>query len=187
MIRQSLLALAGALLLTTTAATAQSLDYVLAQDERTQLLDLLVDGAGLTCALAEDGPYTVFAPTDNGFDVVPEEALADLRDPDNRELLRSVLTFHIVEGTLTTAALRGAIEANDNQPVALPTLQGDSLQVSMGNERFYLTDGLGNTVNLSAPNEDITADNGVVHLLVGVLMPPEASAFPDAVRDCATE
>ena len=166
-------------------ADAQTLDFLIAETDRTQLLAQLLEAAGFSCALAEEGPYTVFAPTDNGFDIVPEEAIADLRDPANRHVLRGVLSYHVVPGAYDTQALAVALESAGGGPISLPTLHGDSLQLSYGDERYLLTDALGNTVNLSEPGENYAADNGVLHLTVGVLMPTAESVFDDQLADCA--
>lgn len=168
-------------------ANAQTLDFLLGETDRTQLLSELIGSAGMSCELAEGGPYTVFAPTDNGFDILPEEAITDLRDPANRDLLRGVLSYHIVPGAYDTKAIASALDEAGGAPVMIPTLHGDSLQIAYGDERYLLTDALGNTVNLSEPGENYAADNGVVHLTVGVLMPSAESVFEDGLRDCAAD
>lgn len=179
------IALAAALTASSPHANAQTIDFLVDQSPRTQLLNQLVDLAGLSCALDEDGPYTLFAPTDNGFDILPEKQIADLRAPDNRELLREVLTYHLLDGDYSTTAIAAALERNGGEPVTVPTVMGDSLTIAFGDERYFVSDALGNSLVLSEPGEDLEADNGTVHFVVGVLMPSEKSVFEDAIRDCA--
>ena len=181
------LALATALGLASVAAQAQqapSLDYIVDNDARTEYFADLTDGVGLDCAMEKDGPYTLFAPTDEGFDLLPDDAIDDYFEEKNRDLTRAMLTYHMVEGTYTSEDLRAAIEANGGEAIALPTVQGAYLEVIYGDDRLRITDGLGNTLVVSEPNTDIEASNGVVHYVVGVLMPPAEEVFADSARDC---
>lgn len=117
------------------------------------LLDAL-STAGLTDVLLSDGPYTVLAPTDDAFEALPEDQLAQLLDDPQRltELLRS----HVVEGDFPLDQL----PSQDT----LTTLSGATLDVTSGGSEFLV-----NGVRIV---EQFDAANGVIHALEGVLMPP---------------
>jgi uncharacterized surface protein with fasciclin (FAS1) repeats len=112
-----------------------------------------IDAAGLTETLEGEGPFTVFAPTDAAFAALPEGAVEGLLD--DPEALTAVLTYHVVAGK-TLAAEVTALDS-------VTTLQGGSLDVSTA-------DGvkIGGATVVAA---DITASNGVIHVIDAVLIP----------------
>jgi uncharacterized surface protein with fasciclin (FAS1) repeats len=143
----------------TTEAAAPELDIVDTAVEAgsfTTLATLLTD-AGLVETLKGDGPFTVFAPTDDAFAAVPQETLDALAaDPD---LLTSVLTYHVVAGEVPAADVTaGSVE----------TLNGESIEIT--------TDG-GVTINGSSTvtTADVFATNGVIHVIDAVLLPPSVT------------
>lgn len=112
-----------------------------------------LDAAGLTETLAQGGPFTVFAPTDEAFAALPEGALEGLlADPDK---LTAVLTYHVVDGANPASAVTGLS--------SVETLQGGALSVST-------EDGvkIGDATVVKA---DIDASNGVIHVIDQVLLP----------------
>ncbi|MEX2529604.1 MAG: fasciclin domain-containing protein [Gemmatimonadota bacterium] len=113
-----------------------------------------VQAAGLESVLRGDGPFTVFAPTDEAFDDLPEGALDDLlADPD---ALAEVLTYHVVAGRITSGDLE------DGQLVT--TVQGDVFRITLGD---------GAQVNgANIVTADVEASNGVIHVIDAVLLPP---------------
>lgn len=121
--------------------------------------------ADLVDALKGEGPFTVFAPTDKGFEALPEGTLEDLLKPENKAKLQSILKYHVVEGKVTADKVVNLDEAE--------TLEGAALGIQT-------KDG---TVILSGKNDvrvektDISASNGVIHVIDGVLMPPERTAM----------
>jgi len=134
-----------------------------------------VEAAGLIEALTCGGPYTVFAPTDDAFaallldlDVTAAELLADT------ELLTQVLLYHVVAGALFSEDVAAALEAG-NGSVTLPTLQGSSITVSVGNEIEALAEGTGVFVNdaeiLLVDEPEGGVRNGVIHVIDAVLLP----------------
>ena len=128
-----------------------------------------INAAGLGETLAGKGPYTVFAPNSAAFQALPEGSLERLTAPENREQLRSILTYHVVEGETMAQALTTAITEADG-PYTIETLNGAQLTAEaddMGG--VTLTDAAGNTVNVV--QTDIDASNGVIHVIDGVLMP----------------
>src|SRR5688500_17448421 len=112
--------------------------------------------AGLVDTLKGDGPFTVFAPTDDAFARLPEGALASLLKPENKEQLRGVLTYHVVPGRAMAADLK------DGQ--AVKTVNGKSVSVQIQGGKVMVGDA---TVTQS----DIPASNGVIHVIDTVLMP----------------
>ena len=117
------------------------------------LAGLLVE-ADLVQALRGEGPFTVFAPTDDAFGTVPA-ATMDAVFAD-RDLMTAVLTYHVVPGTFTAADL------SDGQE--LETLQGQTLLVTKSGESVKV-----NGIDVVAA--DVPATNGVIHVIGGVLVP----------------
>ncbi|TVQ93946.1 MAG: T9SS C-terminal target domain-containing protein [Bacteroidetes bacterium] len=116
--------------------------------------------AGLVDALSGEGPFTVFAPTDDAFDALPDGLLDDLLD-DPEGALTSVLLYHVVEGNVMAADL------SDEQEIT--TLLGQILTVSIDGGDVFIVDSEGNESQVTVP--DLVADNGVVHVVDGVLIP----------------
>jgi uncharacterized surface protein with fasciclin (FAS1) repeats len=89
-----------------TAATAQAADVVetIRSSPQHQTLAQALEQAGMTETLRGEGPFTVFAPTDAAFAAVPEATMSTLLAPENRETLRTLLGYHVVEGEAITAA-----------------------------------------------------------------------------------
>ena len=116
-----------------------------------------VKAAGLVETLKSEGPFTVFAPTDEAFAQLPEGTLETLLEPENRDQLVAILTYHVVPG-----------EVNASEVVKLEsaaTVQGASVQIS--------TDGYGVKINdARVIKADIDTSNGVVHVIDTVLLPP---------------
>lgn len=115
--------------------------------------------AGLIEALKSDGPFTVFAPTDDAFAKIPPQTLTALLQPENKEKLTAILTYHVVPGKVTAHEV-----ANLNSAI---TLQGQALKISK-------QDGVKiNDAKVIAP--DVEATNGVIHVIDTVLMPATAA------------
>lgn len=118
------------------------------------LAGLLVD-AGLVQALRAEGPFTVFAPTDDAFTAVPAATMdAVFADPD---LLTAVLTYHVVAGQNLTLA-----DMPDG--TILTTLQGDTLTITKKGDTTYVND-------IEIVVGDVPATNGTIHVISGVLVP----------------
>jgi transforming growth factor-beta-induced protein len=122
-----------------------------------------IEAAGLTSTLQGDGPFTVFAPTDAAFEKLGKDAIANLLKPENREQLKSVLTYHVVAGRVFSDQ---ALKAKNNK-----SLQGAPVTVDVKNGKPMV-----NKANLVTA--DINASNGVIHVIDTVLMPPAAAAAP---------
>jgi uncharacterized surface protein with fasciclin (FAS1) repeats len=117
------------------------------------------DGAAdLAETLQGDGPFTVFAPTNDAFSAVGQETLDELLAPAGKEQLTDILTYHVVPGELMAADLQDGQERE--------TVQGGTLQVSVNGDAVRVGDA---TVAMA----DVDAANGVVHVIDAVLMPAE--------------
>ncbi len=115
-----------------------------------------VSAAGLVETLQGDGPFTVFAPTNEAFAALPAGTVDNLLKPENKDQLVSILTYHVVPGNFPASSLAG-------QKGSLATAQGGSLTADG-------TDGVKiNGANVISP--DITASNGVIHAIDKVLLP----------------
>ena len=122
-----------------------------------------VQAAGLEETLRGEGPFTVFAPTDDAFAALPEGTVeALLEDPTGD--LASILTYHVVAGEVLAADVGGL----DGQ--AVETVNGATFTVNVGDDgSVTLTDATGNEVGVV--QTDITTSNGVIHVIDGVLLP----------------
>jgi transforming growth factor-beta-induced protein len=119
----------------------------------TQLAALAID-AGLVQTLKSEGPFTVFAPTDDALGKLPLDVIHAVED--DQELLTTVLTYHVVPGKLMAA---------DLVPGPLTTVAGVDLTVTKDGDTVYIN---GNAVAAA----DIEASNGVIHVMGDVLVPP---------------
>ncbi|MEZ5331453.1 MAG: fasciclin domain-containing protein [Thermoanaerobaculia bacterium] len=138
---------------------------VLSADHTT--LVAAVQAAGLVDTLKGDGPFTVFAPTNDAFEDLPEGTVETLLEPENKDALTGVLTYHVVPGKLDMAALRQIATTGDG---TLTTVAGGTLKVSMnGPANVVVTDAAGRTASIST--YDVLQSNGVIHVIDGVLLP----------------
>ena len=112
--------------------------------------------AGLVDALKGDGPLTVFAPTDEAFAKLPEGTVESLLKPENKDKLKAVLLYHVVEGAVTSAAVTKLSSAK--------TLQGESVDIAVKYDKVYIDEA-------RVVQADIEASNGVIHVIDTVLLP----------------
>ncbi|MEM9796419.1 MAG: fasciclin domain-containing protein [Pseudomonadota bacterium] len=116
-----------------------------------------VEAAGLVETLKGPGPFTVFAPTDDAFAALPAGTVESLLQPENRDQLVSILTYHVAPGLYPASSLIGTRGR-------VPTVQGQSLHI----------DGQGGGVTVEGipvVTPDVTASNGIIHVISGVLLP----------------
>ena len=90
-----------------------------------------VQAADLVDALSSDGPFTVFAPTNDAFNNLPDGTLSTLLQPENQETLQSILTYHVVAGQFMAEDVVQAINDNGGQ-FTVATLQGGELTLKLG-------------------------------------------------------
>ncbi len=127
-----------------------------------------VVAADLATTLSGDGPFTVFAPTNDAFAMLPEGTVASLLEPANKATLAGILTYHVVSGKFEAAAVIDAINQNDGK-FTVTTVQGGTIDLSLKDGSVILTDANGgmSTVVIA----DVAASNGVIHALDTVVMP----------------
>lgn len=141
---------------------------VAADNENFTTLVAAVTAADLVETLNSTGPFTVFAPINAAFDKLPEGTVATLLKPESKETLTSILTYHVVSGTFTAAAVVKAITDN-NGKFEVKTVQGGILTASLLDGKVILTDAKGNVSTIVIT--DVEASNGIVHAIDSVVMP----------------
>jgi len=114
-----------------------------------------LEAAGLVDALKSDGPFTVFAPTDEAFAALPKGTVETLLHPENKGLLRAILTYHVVPGRVLAADVVNLTEAK--------SLNGQRIDIS--------TDNGVRVDNANVVRTDIACSNGVIHVIDRVILP----------------
>jgi len=127
-----------------------------------------VQAAGLVETLQGTGPFTVFAPTNDAFAALPEGTVETLLMPENKELLKTILTCHVVGKAVLADALQGMI-AYDGGKHPVPTLGGCTLQATYMDGKMMLEDENGTVANVTIA--DVIQSNGVIHVIDAVLTP----------------
>jgi uncharacterized surface protein with fasciclin (FAS1) repeats len=159
----------------TTSATAEPTEEESAAEEEAQdIVDTAVaagdfgtlatalEAAGLVETLKGEGPYTVFAPTDEAFAALPDGTLDELlAEPEGQ--LTEILTYHVIPDEV----MAEDVVSMDGESVA--TVQGGEITIRVDGDQVMLEDATGATVNVV--QTDVTASNGVIHVIDGVLMP----------------
>ena len=159
-----------AIVLTTSfAVQAQKtiVDIAVGSKEHTTLVAGLT-AADLVTTLQSAGPFTVFAPTNAAFAKLPAGTLETLLKPENKATLAKILTYHVIAGTFDAAAGVKAIQANGGS-LSLTTVSGNKLVASIKQGKVTLTDEKGNSATVVAA--DLTATNGVIHVIDAVVLP----------------
>jgi uncharacterized surface protein with fasciclin (FAS1) repeats len=133
-------------------------DIVISDSNFSTLL-AAVGAAGLAPTLSGPGPFTVFAPTNAAFAKLPKGTVENLLKPENKAMLTSILTYHVVAGK----AMSGDVVKLNGKSVK--TVNGASVRVMVGGGKVMV-----NNANVTAV--DIAASNGVIHVIDTVLLPP---------------
>lgn len=158
-IRTSILSLSAILMVAAIPARVQEKDIVdtaVAAGSFKTLVKLVKD-AGLVETLKSAGPFTVLAPTDAAFAKVPKAVLKKLAG--NKELLKSVLTYHVISGKVLSTDLKEG---------SVATVQGEKVKINLHGGAFF---------NKSkVVKADIMTSNGVIHVIDSVLLPPSVAA-----------
>lgn len=141
---------------------------VAAGNENFTTLVAAVKAAGLVETLSSEGPFTVFAPTNDAFSKLPEGTVESLLEPANLETLTSILTYHVVSGKFDATAVVAAIKAN-NGAFEVTTVQGGKLVASLDGANVMLKDENGNMSAVVIA--DVAASNGIIHAIDSVVMP----------------
>ncbi len=127
-----------------------------------------VKAAGLVETLQGEGPFTVFAPTNEAFAKLPAGTVDKLLMAENKPMLTSVLTYHVIAGKIDSKMLMDLITKNGGTYTAT-TVQGGKLMFSMKNGSIILTDEKGGTAKVTI--KDVYQKNGVIHVIDTVVMP----------------
>lgn len=141
---------------------------VAAGNDNFSTLVAAVKAAGLVETLSGEGPFTVFAPTNDAFAKLPAGTVESLLLPENKDALTGILTYHVVAGKFEAAAVIDAINGN-NGSFTVPTVQGANLVLKLVDGNVVLTDSKGGTSTVVIA--DVAASNGVIHALDTVVMP----------------
>ncbi len=115
-----------------------------------------LDAAGLVDTLKGEGPFTVFAPTDEAFAKLPEGTVEELLKPKNRDQLTAILTYHVVPGSVYAADVVKLSEAT--------TVNGADVKIEVGDSGVRVD-------NANVIKTDIGASNGVIHVIDSVIIP----------------
>ena len=115
--------------------------------------------AGIAEALKGEGPFTVFAPTDAAFDALPDGTVESLLQPENKDKLTAILTYHVIHGKVMSSDIAG-------RELQQATVQGEMVGIN-AKEGVMIQDA-----NVVKP--DIEASNGVIHVIDKVILPQAA-------------
>lgn len=127
-----------------------------------------VQAAGLVEALSSEGPFTVFAPTNDAFGKLPAGTVETLVKPENKDTLTSILTYHVVPGRVSASELIAMIEQGGGS-AELTTLSGGKLVAHMMGGNVAIMDAAGGMATVT--QADVFQSNGVIHVTDGVFLP----------------
>ena len=127
-----------------------------------------VQAGELVGALSSEGPFTVFAPTNDGFAKLPEGTVGNLLKPENKEALQSILTYHVVAGKFMAGDVVKAINDNGGE-FKVTTLQGSDLTLKLWEGSVYVKDNQGGKAKVVIA--DVSTSNGVIHAIDNVVLP----------------
>jgi uncharacterized surface protein with fasciclin (FAS1) repeats len=127
-----------------------------------------VKAAGLVETLQGAGPFTVFAPTNEAFNKLPNGTVDNLVKPENKATLTEILTYHVVAGRFDAKAIAALIKAGGGK-ASLKTVSGGTLTATMSGSKLILTDEKGAMSTVTIKN--VYQSNGVIHVIDTVLMP----------------
>jgi uncharacterized surface protein with fasciclin (FAS1) repeats len=142
-------------------------EIAVGSNDHTTLITAL-KAADLVTTLSGKGPFTVFAPTNEAFSKVPQDALANLLKPENKATLSGVLTYHVVSGNVDAVTLIGMIKKGSGTAV-LKTVNGQELKATLAGDKVVLTDAKGGKATVVVA--DLKGSNGVIHVTDHVSMP----------------
>lgn len=134
---------------------ADIVDTAIAADQFNTLATAL-EAVGLVETLKGEGPFTVFAPTDEAFGKIDQATLNDLLKPENKDKLIAILTYHVVPGTVMSSDINGDMKA--------ATVNGKNIALKLMNGKVMINDA-------TVIGADVGATNGVIHIIDTVLLP----------------
>ncbi|MEL6947503.1 MAG: fasciclin domain-containing protein [Pseudomonadota bacterium] len=127
-----------------------------------------VTAAGLGDALSGEGPFTVFAPTNDAFAALPAGTVENLLKPENKDQLVKILTSHVVSGNITAETLVGLIKKGHGY-VNVTTLSGDVITARADDKGVYIFDESQRVTRVTTV--DLGTSNGVIHVINQVMLP----------------
>ena len=127
-----------------------------------------VKAADLVATLKGPGPFTVFAPTNAAFAALPAGTVDNLLKPENKAMLRKVLTYHVIAGKMDGATLAKAVDAGAGK-ATLTATSGGTLTATKSGSLIMLTDESGGMAHVTIA--DVVQSNGVIHVVDKVLLP----------------
>jgi len=139
-----------------------------AETDALSTLVAAVKAADLVETLNGEGPFTVFAPTNDAFAALPAGTVEMLLKPENKEKLQKILTYHVVPGKATAEVVGQLIEQGGGH-AKVTTVQGEELTLRVKDGKVTVTDAKGNSATVV--QADVMNSNGVVHVIDAVLMP----------------
>lgn len=127
-----------------------------------------VKAADLVETLQGKGLFTVFAPTNEAFDKLPKGTVESLLKPENKKMLQTILTYHVVAGKWNASDIAKAIKDGKGKAV-IKTVSGGTLTAWMSGKDLYISDENGNKSKVTIA--DVNQSNGVIHVVDAVLLP----------------
>ncbi|MDP5076751.1 MAG: fasciclin domain-containing protein [Nonlabens sp.] len=127
-----------------------------------------VKAADLVGTLSSEGPFTVFAPTNEAFDALPKGTVETLLKPENKSKLAGILTYHVVPGRVDAISVLDMIKSGNGKAMA-KTVAGAELTFTTADGNVYVTDVAGNKAQVT--QADVRQSNGIIHVVNKVLMP----------------
>ncbi|MEP6676513.1 MAG: fasciclin domain-containing protein [Ferruginibacter sp.] len=127
-----------------------------------------VKAADLVATLQSKGPFTVFAPVNSAFDMLPAGTVETLLKPENKKMLQGILTYHVVAGKLNASDLMDKIKAG-NGTAELTTVAGGKIWIMKKGKGLVIKDEKGGMAMITI--KDVNQSNGVIHVIDHVLMP----------------
>jgi uncharacterized surface protein with fasciclin (FAS1) repeats len=155
-IKRNLLAAVTGLVLASPAAAADIVETATSNGSFTTLV-AAVKAAGLVDTLKGPGPFTVFAPTDEAFKKLPAGTVENLLKPENKTQLTKVLTYHVVPGKVMASDVKG-------KTTTAKTVEGSTVAIDASGSAVKVD-------NATVSKADVTASNGVIHVIDTVIMP----------------
>ncbi|WP_151670106.1 fasciclin domain-containing protein [Nitrincola schmidtii] len=137
--------------------TAGTITEIAVANGSFETLVAALSAAELVEVLSGEGPFTVFAPTDEAFAALPEGTVASLLEPENRDQLTAILTYHVISGVVMSADIAG-------KELSAETVEGRSLNVNATGDSVMIN-------NATVVMADVKASNGVIHVIDTVLIP----------------
>ncbi|HIK28346.1 MAG: fasciclin domain-containing protein [Oscillatoriaceae bacterium SKW80] len=138
-------------------AMKPSIVEIASKNDSFKTLTAALQAAGLVETLAEKGPFTVFAPTDEAFAALPEGTVETLLKPENKDKLIKVLTYHVIAG---------AVKSGELTDGNVTTLEGNPVIIKLDGGKVMVNEAKVTTA-------DIVASNGVIHIIDKVILPPD--------------